>query len=506
MSSDSPTTTSPQPVQSAPTAVSHPGLALAVIASAQLILVLDNTIMNIALPSIQTDLDISSANLAWVVNAYALAFGGLMLLGGRAGDLYGRRRVFRFGLAVFTLASLLGGLAPNEATLLGARVVQGVGAAIASPTALSLIATTFPEGKPRNRALGVYAAMAGVGSALGLMLGGVLTDYLNWRWVLFVNVPIGLLVVIGTRFLGDANRDNGRLDVPGAITATAGMVSLVYAITRGGEDGWTDAITVSFFVVAAVLLSVFLFTQARVAEPMMPLRLLRDRNRAGSYATMLLVGAGMFSTFYFLTLYMQQTLSYSPVKTGFAYLPFTFGMGISAGFLGAKLVAFVPPRAVVAPGALIGAGGLLWFSSLDASSSYTTHLMPAMFVTALGLGLCLVPLTLGAVRGVGEHDAGIASGLLDASQQVGGALGLAALSTVSTTVADNKLPHAGAAYFRGIASHDFGLVERAKVALTDGYTSSFGVGSAVLAGAALLVVVAVNAKKPQPGDVHPPVG
>ncbi|MGK5639745.1 MFS transporter [Streptomyces sp. URMC 126] len=504
MSSDSPTTTAPRSTQPS-TSVRHPGLALAVIASAQLILVLDNTIMNIALPSIQTDLDISSSNLAWVVNAYALAFGGLMLLGGRAGDLYGRRRVFRFGLAVFTLASLLGGLAPNEATLLGARVLQGVGAAIASPTALSLIATTFPEGKERNRALGVYAAMAGVGSALGLMLGGVLTDYLNWRWVLFVNVPIGLLVVLGTRFLGEANRDNGRLDVPGAITATAGMVSLVYAITRGGEDGWTDGITIAFFVAAAVLLGVFLLTQTRVAEPMMPLRLLRDRNRAGSYATMLLVGVGMFSTFYFLTLYMQQILNYSPVKTGFAYLPFTFGMGVSAGFLGAKLVAFVPPRAVVAPGALIGAGGLLWFSTLDASSSYTTHLMPAMFVTSLGLGLCLVPLTLGAVRGVGEHDAGIASGLLDASQQVGGALGLAALSTVATTVSDDKLPHASAAFFQGITEHDFGLVERAKIALTDGYTASFTAGSLVLLGAALIVVLAVNAKKPRPDEIHPPV-
>ncbi|WP_435283507.1 MFS transporter [Streptomyces koelreuteriae] len=476
------------------------GLVLIVIAAAQLMVVLDGTITNIALPSIQTDLDVSASNLAWVVNSYALAFGGLLLLGGRAGDLFGRRRMFRIGIVLFTLASLLGGLAPNEAMLIGARILQGIGAAIAAPTALSLIATNFPEGKPRNRAMGVYAAMSGLGSTIGLLLGGTLTDYLDWRWVFIVNIPIGLLVLLGTRLMAEGERNTGRLDVPGAITGTGGLIALVYAITRGGEDGWTDTLTLGLFGAAAVLLVLFLILQARTTHPMMPLRLFRDRNRAVAYATMLFLGSGMFATFYFLTLYMQQILGYSPVKTGFAYLPFSVGMGVAAG-MSSKLIARVAPRVIAGPGLLVAAGGMFWFSTLEPGSSYTTHLMPAMFVTALGLGMSFVPMTLGAVSGVRDRDSGIASALLNTAQQVGGALGLAVLSTVSTSAADDKLADAAGTFYKAIAMKDFALVGRAADALTHGYTTAFTVAAALFVTGLVITLLAMNAKKQ---DHHDP--
>jgi EmrB/QacA subfamily drug resistance transporter len=478
---------------------SHLGLALVVIAAAQLMVVLDGTITNIALPSIQEDLDVSASGLAWVVTSYSLAFGGLLLLGGRAGDLYGRRRVFRIGITIFTAASLLGGFAPTVELLIAARVLQGLGGAIAAPTALSLIATTFPEGGPRNRAMGVYAAMAGIGGTIGLLLGGVLTDYLSWRWVLFVNVPIGVAVLAGTVVLAGAGREHGRLDVPGAVIGTAGLVSLVYAITRGGNDGWADHLTVSFFVAAAILLIAFVAIQTRSDHPMMPLRLLANRNRSGSYATMLLLGSGMFATFYFLTLYMQQVLGYSPVKTGLAYLPFSIGMSFAAGF-SARLAGRVAPRGLAGPGLVIGAAGMFWFTQLEPGSSYLTALAPAMFVTAVGLGMTFVPMTLGAVAGTTHRDAGIASALLNAAQQIGGALGLAILSTIATTAANNRLPNADAAFFRGLATHDFDLVRRAQEALTHGYTTAFVAAALLLVGALVITLSAINARGQEPRE------
>lgn len=480
------------------------GLALFVIAAAQLMVVLDATITNIALPAIQNDLDVSNANLAWVVNSYALAFGGLLLLGGRAGDLFGRRRMFQVGIIVFTLASLLGGLAPNEGLLLAARVLQGVGAAIAAPNALALITTTFPEGKPRNTAMGVYAAMAGIGATAGLLLGGVLTDVLDWRWVFFVNIPIGVAVLAGTKTLVEAERDSGKLDVPGAITGTGGLLALVYGITRGGEHSWTDGITLASFAAAVVLLTVFLVIQTRTAHPMMPLRLFKDRNRSGSYATMLFIGSGMFATFYFLTLYMQLILGYSAVKTGFAFLPFSLGMGIAAG-VSSKLIAKVPPRAIAGPGLLVAAVGMFWFATLEWDSSYTTELMPAMFVTALGLGMSFVPMTLGAVSGVSDEDTGIASALLNTAQQIGGALGLAVLSTISTSAADDKLPEAAGALFQGLATKDFALVARAGEAVTHGYTMAFVAAGVMFLGGLIVTALAVNAGKQEHVEGAAPV-
>ncbi|MCX4459381.1 MFS transporter [Streptomyces sp. NBC_01728] len=482
----------------------HLGLALFVIAAAQLMVVLDATITNIALPAIQTDLGMSDANLAWVVNSYALAFGGLLLLGGKAGDLFGRRKMFQVGIAVFTLASLLGGLAPNEGLLIGARILQGVGAALAAPSALALITTTFPAGRSRNTAMGVYAAMGGVGATVGLLLGGALTDVLDWRWVFFVNIPIGLAVLAGTRTLVEAERHPGRLDVPGAITGTGGLIALVYGITRGGEHGWTDGLTLASFAAAAVLLVAFLFLQGRTADPMMPLRLFKDRTRSGSYATMLFIGAGMFATFYFLTLYMQLILGYSPIRTGFAYLPFSFGMATAAG-ISSKLVARLAPRLIAGPGLLVAAVGMFWFATLEPDSSYAAHLMPAMFVTALGLGMSFVPMTLGAVSGVSHQDTGVASALLNTAQQIGGALGLAVLSTISTSAADDKLPEAAGSLYRGLATKDFALVAKAGDALTHGYTMAFVAAAAMFLAGLLVTAFAIDAGKQQHSEGASPV-
>ncbi|NUR04734.1 MAG: MFS transporter [Streptomyces sp.] len=480
----------------------RPVLALLVIAAAELMVVLDATIVNIALPSIQSALDMSDGNLAWVVNAYAVTFGGLMLLGGRAGDLFGRRRVFRLGIVTFVLASVLGGLAPNAALLICARVLQGVGAAIAAPTALALIATNFPEGKQRNRAMGTYAAMAGVGSVMGLILGGLLTEYLDWRWVLLVNIPIGIAVLAGTTVLEEADRDTGRLDIAGAAVGTAGLLCLIYGVTRGGQTHWTGLVTAVYIAVAAVLLVLFMERQARTARPMLPLHHLKDRSRAGMYVTLFLTGFGMFSTFYFLTLYMQHVLDYGAVKTGLAYLPFSVGIGMMAP-IASKLVVKLQPRLVAGTGLVAAASGMLWLSRLTPHSSYVGTLMPAMFVTAAGLGCSFVPLTLGAVSGVDEADSGSASGLLNTAQQIGGALGVASLAMLAATVADTRLPRAGLVYLDAVDRGDTALVVRAQDAMTYGFTRAFIGGSGVfLAGALIMAFVVTAGKQATPPRAH----
>ncbi len=453
------------------------GLALLVIAAAQLMLVLDNTIMNVALPSIQSALRLAPSDLNWVITAYALAFGGLLLVGGRAGDLFGRRRVFRIGLVVFTLASLLGGFAPSAATLIGARVVQGVGAAIAAPTALSLLATTFPAGAPRNKALGVYGAMGGLGSVVGLLLGGALTEYLSWRWVLFINVPIAILVLIGTSVLIEGDRDRGGVDLPGAITATLGLGSLVYAINRGNTHGWSDTFTLAFLAVAAVLLIAFLIIQARSSAPMMPPRVLRDRARAGAYLVMFLLGSGMFAMFYFLTLYMQIVKGYSAMRTGLAYLPFVVGIGLAAGGIGPKLLSRASARTVTVTGLLISTAGMAWFSALTPGRNPFIALLPAQLVTGFGLGLAFVTLTIVGVRGVAPQDTGIASGLVNTSQQIGGALGLAILVAIASAVTKGLLP--------GTALPE---------ALTHGYVTGLLVGGLFYVAALLVAALTLNVK------------
>jgi EmrB/QacA subfamily drug resistance transporter len=454
------------------------GIALLVIATAQLMLVLDDTIMNVALPTIQRALHVATPNLNWVITAYVLTFGGLLLAGGRAGDLFGRRRVFRFGLALFALASLTGGLAPNEPTLIGARLVQGVGAAIAAPTALSLLATTFPAGEARNKALGVYGAMGGLGSVVGLLLGGAFTEYASWRWVLFVNVPIAVVVLLSTSVLVAGNRDHGALDLPGAVTATLGIGGVIYAVSRSSTYGWSDPGTIASLAAGAVLLIAFLVVERFSRAPMVPARVLADRNRAGAFTVMLLAGGGMLAMFYFLTLYLQVVRGYAAMHTGLAYLPFVVGIGMAAGGVGPKLLGALPARVVIATGMVLGAGGVAWYQAITPATNYYAVVLPAMVVSGFGAGLAFIGSTVVAMRNVAPRDTGIAAGLLNTSQQLGGAIGLAALAAVASVVSRSRL-----------ASN----VGRA-AALTDGYKAGLLVGAVIFAVGAVVAFIVINAR------------
>ncbi len=430
------------------------GLALLVIAAAQLMVVLDGTIVNVALPHVQRALGFSGTGLEWVVNAYAVTFGGLLLLGGRAGDILGRRRVFVFGLLLFSGASLLGGLATSEGWLLAARATQGAGGAVIAPTALALITTNFPEGAPRNRAFGVYAAMAGAGAAVGLLLGGVLTTYLSWRWVLFVNVPIGIVVAIAaTRVLAESPRRPGRIDVAGAVTGTGGVALLVYGLTKAatGQDGvshWGDAQVLASLAASVLLLVSFVLIEMRTSNPLLPMRILKDRDRSGAYLVMLCIGTALFGMFFFLTLFMQTVLGFSAIRTGVAYLPFAVGIVVSSA-LASVLIPRVGARALILAGTAAVSGGTFWFSRLTEHAWYAADLLGPTLMTSFGLGLVFVPLSLVALHNVAERDSGVASSMLNVGQQVGGSIGLALLGTVAwTTVADSiktQADHAAAA-------------------------------------------------------------
>jgi EmrB/QacA subfamily drug resistance transporter len=416
----------------------HPGLALAVIAGAQLMVVLDATIVNIALPHIQSALHFSTTGLSWVLNAYTLTFGGLLLLGGRAGDILGRRRVFITGILLFSLASLLGGLATSSGWLLAARALQGVGGAIASPTALALVTTNFAEGPARNRAFGVFAAVSGSGAAVGLLLGGTLTSWLSWRWVLFVNVPIGILIALAAPlYIAESKRQPGRFDVAGALTSTAGMTSLVYGFIRAAQQGWSDAVTIAAFVAAVVLLAVFLAIEARTRQPITPLHMFRNRNRAGSYAIMLGLAASLIGMFFFLTLFVQEVLGYSPLRAGLAFLPVSAVIIVTSQLV-ARLLPRVGPKRFMVAGSLLASGGLAWLSRITASSGYLDGLLGPMLLFGLGMGFLFVPLTIVAVSGVSRQESGAASSLLNVMQQVGGSLGLSILVTVFGTASRNE--------------------------------------------------------------------
>ena len=415
----------------------HPALALTVIAASQLMVVLDATIVNIALPQIQLALGFSTTSLSWVLNAYTLTFGGLLLLGGRAGDILGRRRVFIAGILVFTVASFLGGLATSAGWLLAARALQGVGAAITAPTALSLITTNFAEGPERNRAFGVFGAVAGTGGALGLLAGGMLTSWLSWRWVLFVNVPIGvLLAALAPLYITESERLPGRFDLAGALTSTAGMTALVYGFISAAQDGWSSLVTVGSFTAAAVLLAAFFQVETRTSQPITPLHLFADRDRAGTYAVMLSLAAALFGMFFFLTLFVQDVLGYSPLRAGLSFLPVTAAIIISSQFA-ARSLPRLGPRRLMATGALLDTVGLAWLAQVSVTSGYLELLGP-MLVFGFGMGLLFVPLTVVAVSGVEPHEAGAASSLLNVMQQVGGTLGLSILVTVFATASRNE--------------------------------------------------------------------
>ncbi|MGW5328608.1 MFS transporter [Streptomyces sp. NPDC004014] len=424
--------------------VGHPGIALTVIAACQLMVVLDATIVNIALPHIQDALAFSTTDLTWVVSAYTLTFGGLLLLGARAGDILGRRRVFMAGILLFTFASLLGGLSQEPWQLLAARALQGVGGAIASPTSLALITTTFPEGPERNRAFGVFAAVSAGGGAIGLLAGGMLTDWLDWRWVLFVNVPIGLLIAfLAPVYISESERHPGRFDIAGALTSTTGMAALVYGFIRASEDGWRDGLTLGSFGAAVVLLAAFVLIELRAREPITPLRMFADRNRSGTYVIMLSLAAAMFGMFFYIVLFVQNVLGYSAIEAGLAFLPVTFAIAVGAG-LSQRFLPTLGPKPFMMTGSALVVTGLVWQTFITPDSSYLGGVLGPMLVFGFGMGLNFVTATVTAVSGVAQHEAGAASGLLNAMQQVGGSLGLSILTTVfgsaSTDEAKRQLP------------------------------------------------------------------
>ena len=407
------------------------GLALAVIAVAQLMVVLDVAIVNVALPSIQRSLHFTATNLEWVVNAYAIAFGGLLLLGGRAGDLYGRRRMFIGGTLVFTIGSLAGGLATTSTMLIIARVVQGIGGAVVAPTALSLLADTFAEGKARNRALGVYSAVSAGGGALGLLLGGVITNYFSWRWILFVNVPVGIvLALVAPRVLLATGSRSGRLDLPGAIAVTGGATLLVYSLTRASTHGWRDSMTVATLMIALALLVVFVTIEALSREPLMPLQIFANRNRSGAYALSLAIGGTLSGMLFLLTLFLQDVLRFSPLQAGFAFLPTAIGVAIGAGIT-SRLVGRIGARVPMTLGALLVAIGLLWLSGVTAHAGYASHVLGPLVVLAVGLGGVFVSTSVTVISGVTPRESGIASALLNVGRQLGGSLGIAVLGAVT---------------------------------------------------------------------------
>ena len=487
----------------------HPALALTVIAASQLMVVLDGTIVNIALPQMQHALGFSTSNLSWVLNAYTLTFGGLLLLGGRAGDILGRRRVFISGILIFTLASFLGGLATSATWLLAARALQGVGAAIAAPTALSLITTNFAEGEERNRAFGVFSAVAVSGAAIGLIAGGMLTSWLSWRWVLFVNVPIGVLLAsLAPMYITESERQPGRFDLGGAFTSTAGMTALVYGFIRAAQEGWSDPGTVGSFAAAVVLLALFLSIETRIRQPITPLHMFRERNRAGSYVIMLALAAAMFGQFFFLTLFVQDVLGYSPLRAGIAFLPIT-GAIVLTSQLAARSVPRIGPRRLMTAGALLAATGLAWLSQVSVDSGYLDGILGPMLLFGLGMGLLFVPLTIVAVSGVAPHEAGAASSLLNVTQQVGGSLGLSILVTVFGTASRNEAasqvaqllgngPADLAAQFRQTGQLPATIAHQV---LAHGISTAFQL-AVVFAALALAVAVVVIRPEPASRDVE----
>ncbi|MEU5219227.1 MFS transporter [Streptomyces sp. NPDC020807] len=480
----------------------RPGIALTVIAACQLMVVLDATIVNIALPHIQDALSFSTTDLSWVLSAYTLTFGGLLLLGGRAGDILGRRRVFMAGILLFTLASLLGGFAQEPWQLLAARALQGVGGAIASPTSLALITTTFPEGPERNRAFGVFAAVSAGGGAIGLLAGGMLTEWLDWRWVFFVNVPIGLLIAyLAPRYIAESERHPGRFDIAGALTSTLGMAALVYGFIRASEKGWKDSLTIGSFVAAVILLASFALVESRAKEPITPLRMFAERNRSGTYVIMLSLSAAMFGMFFFIVLWVQDVLGYSPIQSGLAFLPVTLAIVTSAG-LAQRLLPNLGPKPFMVTGSALTGIGLFWMSFIEPDSSYVGAVLGPMAVFGFGMGLNFVTLTLTAVSGVAPHEAGAASGLLNATQQVGGSLGLSILVTVFGTASREEATKQVPAFLASATPEEQAAFAQTHelpspwgdTVLTSGIASAFtaAVGMVLIALATAVLVIRVR--------------
>jgi EmrB/QacA subfamily drug resistance transporter len=468
-----------------------------VIALAQLMVVLDATIVNIALPSAQRDLGMSDGNRQWVITAYTLAFGGLLLLGGRIADLVGRKRTFVIGLVGFAAASALGGAATGSGMLFAARALQGVFAALLAPSALSLLTTTFTDPKERGKAFGIYGALAGSGSAIGFIVGGLLTEYLNWRWCLYVNVPIAVAAVIGALVLlhDRPGHAGARLDVPGVLLGCGGLVAIVYGFSEAQPRGWSDPLVLTLIVGGVVLLAAFVWWQSRARTPLLPLHIVKDRNRAGCFLTMGLAVIGMFGLFLFMTYYLQVVLAYSPVRTGLAFLPMTAAIIVGSTQISARLMNHVAPRMLMAPGMVLAAGGMLILTRMTVDSSYTTEILPALLLMGLGMGLTFMPVFSTATAGVAPQDSGVTSATVNTAQQVGGSIGTALLNTIATT--------SSTAY---VGAHLAGSSQKAlivKEGVVHGYTVAiwWAVGIMLLAG--LVAALMVTTKPPKQGAPAP---
>jgi EmrB/QacA subfamily drug resistance transporter len=460
-------------------------LALALLATVQFMVILDIAIVNVALPSIQVDLGFSQENLQWVISAYALFFGGFLLLGGRLADILGRRRLFVAGLVVFTIASLLSGLAWSDEVLILTRALQGLGAAIITPAALSILMTTFSEGRERNTALGVWGAVGAFGAVAGVLLGGILTDWLSWEWIFYINVPVGLGALALTPLLLNESRDAHvkTFDVPGAVLVTGGLTTLVYAITQASDYGWASVETIGLFTAAGVLLAAFIGWESRASEPLMPFSIFRIRTVSAANIAGLILGTVTFSMFLMLTLYMQQVLTYSPMRTGVAYLAVA-GTAIVWSTVAAQLVTRVGVKSTIATGMALLTLGLLYFTQVSVGGSYVGDLLPGFLIIAAGLGFSFVPISIAALAGVQASEAGLASGLFNTSQQIGGALGIAALSTIATTKTSDEVA-AGTALPK---------------ALTDGFEAAFIWGAVVALIGVVVALVLIRRK-----DLEQPV-
>jgi EmrB/QacA subfamily drug resistance transporter len=467
--------------------ITRASVVLAVILSCQLMVVLDSTIVNVALPDMKTALHFSDAQLSWVLNAYTLTFGGLLLLGARAGDLLGRRMTFLVGIAVFTLASLVGGFATTGWFLLAARALQGVGGALAAPSSLALLATMFPEGRERIRAIALFTVVSIGGGAIGLIAGGMLTEWTSWRWVLFVNVPIGIAVyAVGRAVLPETTRHSGRFDLAGAFTSTFGMGALVFGLVRAATDGWSDTVSIASFVAGALLLAAFLAVELRAEEPITPLRLLANASRSGANVARGLLFAGMFGMFFFLTQFLQDVLGYSPLQTGFAFLPIPLTVLTTSQLASRVLVHRVNGKLLMLTGVGLSALGLLVASRLSADSSYLT-VLGCLLLFGMGNGLSFLTLTSAALAGVAPADAGAASGLVNVTQQLGGTLGVAALVTVFGSASKHAAAHPVA------GSNPLAAADQIFVYAAD---RAFTAATVFLIGAIVLVAVAVRAPRP----------
>ena len=458
---------------------------LVVIAISQLMLVLDSSIMNIAIPTAKIDLNISDANQQWVITAYTLAFGSLLLLGGRIGDYIGRKKIFLIGLIGFAASSALGGFAINQGMLYGSRALQGVFGALLAPAALALISETFTVPAERAKAFGVMGAISGGGAAIGLILGGTLTEFFSWRWCLGVNTPIAIVAaLLAVKYVHESKAEgDNTYDIPGVITATAGLFSLTYGFNQAATSGWSDGHTIGFLAGAVALLIAFVVIESKVANPLMPLRVITERNRGGSYLGSLVVGAGLFSMFLFLGLYLQVILGYSPLRSGFAFLPFTAGIIVFAG-IASQLLPKVGPKPLMIPGLIAAGIGLLLLTRITPETSYLTHVVPSLVIMSSGMALVFIPLTSTSLHAVSHHDTGVASAMVNTSQQIGGSLGTALLNTVAAT-ATTTFAAANTSLGKALMP----------AAMTHGYTVAFKVSAALLFTGALVLFFFINVGK-----------